>query len=76
MVNKFNLTVKSFDLSGENVSVWLDVHSLRAASMPLFSMQVQVERKENDKLSSYELEAIKKAASLIHDIANELDGTA
>ncbi|CAM4403363.1 TPA: DUF1327 domain-containing protein [Citrobacter freundii] len=75
-INKYDLTVKSLYLAGQSVSVVLEVHSSRMTTVPLFSMDIEVERKKDASLSYYESEAIKKAASLIHNIADKLSVTA
>lgn len=71
-VKKYDFTVKSLYLVGETVFVVLDVCYSRATLVPLFSVEIEVERKEDTSLSYYELVAIKKAASLIRDIADKL----
>jgi len=45
-------------------------------SVPLFSIEIEVEQKEDATISYYESEAIKEAVSLIHDIADKLRVTA
>lgn len=75
-MNNYGLKVKSLYLVNETVSVGLDVYSSRMPSLILFSMNIDVERKGDASLSSYELVAIEKAASLIRDIADNLGATA
>lgn len=75
-MNKYDLIVKSLYLAGESVSVGLGLYSSRMTTVPLFSMEIEVERKKDASLSYYELEAINKAASLIHNIADKLSVTA
>lgn len=75
-MNNYGLKVKSLYLVNETVSVGLDVYSSQTPSLILFSMNIDVERKGDACLSSYELVAIEKAASLIRDIADKLGATA
>ncbi|EPO4525071.1 hypothetical protein A6J71_09725 [Enterobacter cancerogenus] len=75
-MKKYNITVKSIYFAGESVSVGLGIYSSRMGSVPLFSIEIEVEQKEDATISYYESEAIKEAVSLIHDIADKLRVTA
>lgn len=75
-MNNYELTVKSLYLAVETVTVGLEVYSSRMSSVPLFSIEIDVDRKGDASLASYELVAKRKAASLIRDIAGKMSVTA
>ena len=75
-MKKYRLTVKSICLADETVSVVVNIYYSKMVLMPLFNINIDLEREENASISSYESLAIKKAASLIHNISEELSATA
>ncbi|HAV7523082.1 TPA: hypothetical protein JLF52_004370 [Escherichia coli] len=75
-MKKYDMTVKSLNLENENIGAVLVVCSSQTPSIPLFTIRIDIERQEDVNLLFYELLALKKAATLIQQIADDLAVTA
>lgn len=75
-MNNYELMVRSLYIEKDSVIAYIEVRSLQEPSCPLFKLDVEVERKDDCNVVTYETLALKKAASLIHCISNELVKTA
>ncbi|EEX1162940.1 DUF1327 domain-containing protein [Escherichia coli] len=71
-MKKYDMTVKSFHMGDKNVVVVLGIYNYQIPSMLLFNIEIDIERREDATIPFYEALALKKAASLIHEISDDL----
>lgn len=75
-MKKFSMKVKSIHLENHLVVAAITVHSKNSQSAPVLKFDVDIEPDKNANYSLYELLALKKAASLIQQVAEDAAATA
>ncbi|EKP4474672.1 hypothetical protein P3X16_000026 [Cronobacter dublinensis] len=75
-MNNYSLMIRALYIEKDSVIACIEVLALKEPSYPLLKLDVEVERKDGYDLATFETLTLKKAASLIHCISNELMKTA
>ncbi|MND84061.1 hypothetical protein D3C80_759410 [compost metagenome] len=71
-MKKFSMNVKSIHIENELVIAAITVNQKNSQSIPLLKFDVDIEPDKNANYSFYESLALKKAASLIQQVAEDM----
>ncbi|EGZ6943462.1 hypothetical protein LAK74_000424 [Salmonella enterica] len=71
-MKKFSIKVKSIHLENELVIAAITVHQINSQIFPVLKFDVEIEQNKVANYSHYESLALKKAASLIQQVADDV----
>ncbi|HBN1092193.1 hypothetical protein WIC93_18080 [Enterobacter cloacae] len=71
-MKKFSMKVKSIHLENELVIAAITVYQINSQSIPVLKFDVDIKPDKNANYSLYESLALKKAASLIQQVAEDV----